>query len=341
MSARKTERLMDLVALLLSSKVPVAKERIKKLCPEYRNADSNTFDRIFARDRKELVSIGVPIKLYGLESRLEIVSSRDAGRHTADEIGYLIDRDQYFMPQLDLEQDEWLVLKAVGDQTARQGDSPELLEVWRKLECQLPGDVVKSRPEVVQMEGGRKDAKADLKHLTKLLDAVREHRLAEFTYGAINSGQETRRKVKPYFLVYHSGVWYLLAFCTLRNEMRVFKVSRMEKLKITGKKGGFQVPEGIDPRDYIGPKAWELPGGSDITAELAVAPEQSWIIRSELGEKAVWDGEGRVRVRVRNREPFVRWAAANCDRVRIIGPAELARMAEDHLNQTITIYQSR
>lgn len=341
MSFHKTERLIDLIALLLSSKVPVTRARIKKLRPEYQNANEATFDRVFARDKKELLAIGVPVKLYHLESRREITTPAQAAQCQADEIGYLIDQQEYFMPQLDLEHDDWLVLKAVGSQTARAGDSPELAAVWRKLECQLPADVKKSSPEVFRLAGGRQDARADLKHLPRLLDAVREHRLVEFTYHAINSGQEARRNVKPYFLVYHSGVWYLLAFCTLRRELRVFKVSRMGKLRIAGGKGSFKVPDDIDPHDHIGPKAWELPGGSDIMAELAVAPEQAWIVRSELGEKAVWEGDGKVAVRVRNQEPFVRWAAANCDRVRITSPAELARMAESQLNETLKIYQSR
>ena len=173
------------------------------------------------------------------------------------------------------------------------------------------------------------------------MDAVLEHRQLEFTYHAIGNDHNGRRAVKPYYLVYHTGVWYLLAFCLLRNELRVFKVSRIAGLKLSGKKDGFKVPEDINPGDYIGPKAWEMPGGQDQIVELAVVPGQAWIIRGELGEKAQWKGDGSVTVTVRNSEPFVRWAAANWDRVKIISPIELVKKVNIQINHTKEIYNGK
>ena len=70
MSSHKAERLIDLIAFLLSSKIPVTRARIKKLRTEYQTAGEATFDRMFARDKKELLSIGVPVKVYNLEEEV-------------------------------------------------------------------------------------------------------------------------------------------------------------------------------------------------------------------------------------------------------------------------------
>ena len=340
MSSHKTERLIDLIALLLSRKTPVTRARIKKLRPEYQTASEATFDRMFARDKKELLSIGVPVKLYHIETDQELTSPAGIAKCKPEEIGYLIDSSEYFLPQLDLENDEWLALRAIGSSTARAKDPSDLNSVWRKLECQLPKSARDARPELAQAPGRRRDARADLKNLPRLMDAVLQHRQLELTYHAIGNDHPGQRTVKPYYLVYHTGVWYLLAFCLLRNELRVFKVSRIDKLKPAGKKDSFNVPEDINPGDYIGPKAWEMPGGQEQTVELEIFSGQAWIIRGELGEKARWKGDKSVLVTVRNSEPFVRWAAANWDRVKIISPRELAERVETQVRQVRGMYSS-
>lgn len=52
------------------------------------------------------------------------------------------------------------------------------------------------------------------------------HRIS-FTYIS-GSGVVTSRTVEPYTLVLKSFTWYVIAFCTLRKEFRLFKVIRMK-----------------------------------------------------------------------------------------------------------------
>ena len=340
MAQSKTERLIDLVALLLSRRVPVSKDEIKKLRPEYRRAGGETFDRIFERDKKELREIGVPVKVYHLQTRTEIPTTRDAGQYDADEIGYLIDTVGYFMPHLDLDSEEWLTLKVIGGSQGGRAVSPELAMVWQKLECQLPRSLRGSKGELAMAPGARADATAELKMVPKLMEAVREHRRVEFDYYTIGRDTETRRQADPYFLVYHGGMWYLLAHCHLRREVRVFKVSRISKLKTVKTAQKFAIPEGFDPQKHIGRKAWEFGLEPERKAVLVVQPREAWLVRKDLGDKVAWSGDSSVAVTVRNSAPFVRWAAANWDRVRIAEPADLALKVEQRVRAVREMYSN-
>ncbi len=62
--------------------------------------------------------------------------------------------------------------------------------------------------------------------------AIVNKRIILFDY-ASNKLEITRRKVKPIRLVFKSWTWYLYAFCTLRNDFRFFKLSRINHCHIS------------------------------------------------------------------------------------------------------------
>ena len=65
-----------------------------------------------------------------------------------------------------------------------------------------------------------------------LKQAIFENR--EITFDYYNSSRENgKRNVYPYKLVYKDKAWYLYAFCLLRNENRLFRLSRMKNLFLT------------------------------------------------------------------------------------------------------------
>lgn len=56
----------------------------------------------------------------------------------------------------------------------------------------------------------------------------------EITFDYYNSSRDSgKRNVYPYKLVYKDKAWYLYAFCLLRNENRLFRLSRMKNLFLT------------------------------------------------------------------------------------------------------------
>ncbi len=66
-----------------------------------------------------------------------------------------------------------------------------------------------------------------------LRSAAREARRVEIRYLNMN-GRESRRVLEPAMLLLKGGIWYLQAYCLLRGEFRIFRLTRMLELRETG-----------------------------------------------------------------------------------------------------------
>jgi predicted DNA-binding transcriptional regulator YafY len=63
------------------------------------------------------------------------------------------------------------------------------------------------------------------------------------------SQQETCRDVDPYALSFRSGFWYLVAYCHLRDDMRTFRVDRIQVVEPLATT--FDVPRDFNVRGYL------------------------------------------------------------------------------------------
>lgn len=72
-----------------------------------------------------------------------------------------------------------------------------------------------------------------LKHSVSCIRrAIENHNEIGFIY-IDSSGNKTNRRVEPYSLVLKGQNWYLYAWCHIRQEFRLFKLSRMRELEVT------------------------------------------------------------------------------------------------------------
>ncbi|EOS55774.1 WYL domain-containing protein [Paenibacillus barengoltzii] len=67
----------------------------------------------------------------------------------------------------------------------------------------------------------------------KLKTAILEQRVVKFVYYS-SYGQRTERQVEPMKLQFKNRSWYLQCFCLKSRELRIFKISRIEELEVTG-----------------------------------------------------------------------------------------------------------
>lgn len=68
-------------------------------------------------------------------------------------------------------------------------------------------------------------------YLERIKAALQTSRLLRFAY-ADQHGNETARTVEPYQLVLKGSHWYLQGYCRMREDYRLFKISRMAALEI-------------------------------------------------------------------------------------------------------------
>ncbi len=70
---------------------------------------------------------------------------------------------------------------------------------------------------------------------TKLIlvqKAIEEQRVLSITYHDRN-GERSSRDIEPHVIVFKQGLWYVYAYCRLRNSFRFFKTGRIEQANIS------------------------------------------------------------------------------------------------------------
>ncbi|GHV06043.1 transcriptional regulator [Clostridia bacterium] len=111
--------------------------------------------------------------------------------------------------------------------------------------------------------------------------AILERRIAEFDYYS-TYGEQTHRRVEPIQLWFKSKAWYVKAFCLTRQDVRLFKLSRVKKLVVTD--------EHFAERDLlIVSQGAPSPAPSthqkqDVTLKLKIAPEMTYRVYDEFDE---------------------------------------------------------
>src|SRR3954466_9460772 len=98
----RTERLLDLVALMLDASDPIPWAELRDAFPEDygKTLSDDAAERKFERDKAELLELGIPIAY---------VQGDDEKRD-----GYIVDREAYYLPDVNLTPEEVAVLYAAG-----------------------------------------------------------------------------------------------------------------------------------------------------------------------------------------------------------------------------------
>lgn len=85
--------------------------------------------------------------------------------------------------------------------------------------------------------------------LKELEQAVADGYSVKTLYHKSGEKQLNDRLVDPYRIIYWNNKWYMIGFCHLRNDIRSFRVDRMENLMLTENK--FNQPENFSARDFF------------------------------------------------------------------------------------------
>lgn len=236
MSSAKTERLLNLVICLLSTRRPLTKAQIRQAVPQYaENTSAEAFDRMFERDKDELRELGIPLETTSEDALFD------------DEVGYHVDRDAYALPDIHLSADELAVLglaSRVWQQASLAGPATRALTKLSALG--VPPDersLIGLEPRVRTAEPA----------FDALWGAVRDRVPVQFTYRTQATGEVALRTVEPWAVTSWHGRWYLTGYDRDRSAPRVFRLTRVEgDVRRVGEPGGYDVPGDHDPRVMVG-----------------------------------------------------------------------------------------
>lgn len=318
MTGTKSERLLNLVILLLVSRNYVTKERIRSLMEAYRLSSDDAFEKMFERDKEELRSLGIPIEVGHLDKFFE------------DEQGYRVKRDAFELPAMDFSPDEVAVLGLAA-------------RVW-----QHAGLAAATSDALVKLKAAGLDVDRDQ------LDAVQPTLVAEepafepvwratlsrtpiaFDYRRPGDTRATRRHLQPWGVVTAQERWYVVGLDTGRGEPRMFRLSRIVDGAVAteGPAGSFTVPEGTDVRrlsETLVPPVSERLATVLARAGTAHGPRRrAESVTADVPgpDQGTWD---RITLRFGSADQLVGEVLALGDAVVVEEPAELRALVVDRL----------
>ncbi|NOT56089.1 MAG: WYL domain-containing protein [Deltaproteobacteria bacterium] len=85
--------------------------------------------------------------------------------------------------------------------------------------------------------------------IDQLTRAITQHRTVQMRYYSASRDKTNRRDVDPYHLWYMAGALYLIAYCHLRRDVRMFTIDRIRSLTITNQP--CQIPLTFDLDSYL------------------------------------------------------------------------------------------
>ena len=301
-SAEKFERQMNLLAALSDTLQGIRAVEIQQRVPGY-NADHDSFRRTFERDKKDLLSLGVPI---------EVVTGA-----TADLTAYRVDKTKYELPDPGLESDELAALH-LALETVTVGSSPGDMAraMWR-----LGGVVDRASSDSAGIPVGELTEIPSDESLIPLFRAVIERRVVSFTYES--STGTSQRSVEPWHLDFKRGRWNLSAFDLERNEQRNFRLDRVRSDVQLDEPGSHRNPIPAKPTEPVDP--WEFGDNEPVVISVRFDAEVAEFARQSLSSCAVSEqasGELTFQVPVANWPAFRSFVLSFLDHAEILDPPE-------------------
>lgn len=253
----------------------------------------------------------------------------------------------YFLPPLSFTTEEATMLLLGSDFIARNFDAQYRMaakSASRKIESVLPETL---RDDVHYLQSNIRFigtitglASKEQETLQQLRRALLDRNTIRFCYHArhSNEGQSDLRvrEADPYGLAHWLGAWHLIAYCHMRQDIRNFRLDRMEELELL-------------PRTFIRPANFQMYRGQkdqsrSITVQVLFDREIARWVREGRSyfvtdEEETEDGL-LVTLMIRQQSEILQWLLSWGSHVRILEPASLRERLAEEVQAMLRNYQN-
>jgi len=292
----------------------------------YSEMSDEAFARRFYSDRTELIALGVPLH-----------SQRD--EFTGEEL-YTLRSENYFLPELKLEEDELAALQTALYMLEGQFAYAEPLRLaLQNLALGRPGFDEEPTEAAVRIEVRDPDYSTEMSgRLTKLENAISKQRTVKFPYYSIGRNSESERTVNPYALLPDRGSWYVIGYDHEREDIRTFRVSRIrgDIRFATRRERDFRMPEDFEPAEYRGKQEWQF-GEIVGEARIDLDPDTAWWVERMIERGGVEDGvftTGYAELGY-----LAGWVLRQEGRARPLEPPELVELVQEGIDGVIAAHE--
>lgn len=299
----KIDRLIGILSILLQKEKATAPELAEKY---------EVSRRTINRDIEALCKAGIPI----------VTSQGQKGGISIME-GYKIDRT--LLTSTDMQ----AILAGLGSLDSVSGTN-QVAQLMEKLSAGasslLPGD----QNILIDLSSWYKESLAP--KIDCIRKAMDEHFTLSFRYYAPKG--ESRRTIEPCYLIFRWSSWYVWGYCREREDYRLFKLNRMEELRL-----GEAFPARWAPFPDLGNERI-FPGG--IRVKALFEPECKWRLVEEFGKgcfREQEDGKLLFQADYTDAENLLTWLLTFREKVVLLEPKELREGLTDAIEKMRNLYK--
>lgn len=314
MARARTERMLNLLFVLLNSRTPLTREQIRERVPGY--GDSNeAFERMFERDKAALRDLAIPVE------------TKPVDMFHDDVLGYRIDRSDWLMPEISITAEErtYLALAASAWQNAQLSTAAR--QAVSSVDAREQGAEI-SVP--VSLAKGRR-------HITEILAAIANGKTVVFDYVGLNQSEVVKRTIDPWRALLHSGHWYLIGFDQDKGEVRTFRTDRIVGDLVETRHDILEsMPKDFDLLAIT--DTWEHSDKDATIATVLVRPGRAASLRvlataCEIGEE--WD---ELTIPYHHESQLIGLIASSCDVTRVKSPQSLQDSVTRIITTTLSVH---
>lgn len=118
--------------------------------------------------------------------------------------------------------------------------------------------------------------------IERIREAIDHCRELEFIY--FSPKAESRRRIEPYYLIFHWSSWYVWGWCCGRKDFRLFKLNRMEEVRLLDQrfeKRQVPLPDLSAEKIFLG----------NVRVKALFSPECKWRLVEEFGRDSFAEQE--------------------------------------------------
>ena len=328
--AKDTEKLirqLSLISYLMAERRPVTALEIRRDVEGYSGMNEDAFARRFYADRSELESL-----------RIQLTVDRPADG-AAEQENYSLRSENFHLPAIEFTDEEHAALQAALHLLDGEFAYAEPLRLaLQQITWGRPSPLRAPEQQSVALAITAKADGHELSvRLAKIETAIFRNKTITFDYYTMARDEVGARRVDPYHLLFQGGEFYLLGYAHEREQIRVFRLSRIRgKVSYATKaEHDFRRPTDFDPREYAGRAEWQL-GEERGIAEVLLSERIAWQIQRHFGrygemvsagEESHGDGDRILRTSYSSTRMIVSWVLGLGENARLLGPSELV---EEH-----------
>ena len=316
MARARTERMLNLLFVLLNSSTPLTREQIRERVPGY--GDSNeAFERMFERDKAALRELAIPLE------------TKPVDLFHDDVLGYRIDRSDWLMPEISLSAQErtYLSLAASAWQSAQLSNAAK--QAVTSVDAREQSD---SLNVPVSLAKGRR-------HISEILSAIANGKTVTFDYVGLKNSEVARRTIDPWRALLHSGHWYLIGFDQDKGEVRSFRTDRIVGDLVETKHDILEpLPKDFDFSTII--SNWESSESDATLATILVRPGRAASLRVLATTCVIGDEWDELTIPYHHESQLVGLIASSCDVARVKSPASLHSSVSRVVTTTLSVHNN-